>query len=308
MAEQHLIEGIHFLIADGKVRPIVRGGEGPEPVVIDTPPVDAPVDAPTDAAPADPEPVVDPTLDWPEDARSLVTKLKDENVRYKERFRPWEQASDGISAEDQTFYREFLDDVKSGDPDRLTPLAGRMRTTLDTLSPAQQEALADATEAAAAEADDFDPYDKIQLDARISERAEALFDERQKAAEAEREVADWQTKIAERAKVLAVETGITGMGDPTSAAHATLLWVASRQFSHVGDPMERLNQAAGAIRDERMREAQALLKTKAADAATPASPPEGQEPSGRKPPLTMQDAAKAAAARVEAVMRGEVGT
>lgn len=263
-------------------------------------------DAPpaADAAPPEAPPWEGKT---PEELWNRNDELIKENTKYKERYRPWEQATEGLDQSDVDFYRDFLVAVKSGDQARLAEIAPVMRQVLDTLTPAQQAALTGAAEAAAEE---FDPFDVKQMDARIETRAKALLDadrkEREQEQAVERALNDMNTRLSDLAKPDSDGgVGIPGLADPTSPDYGVVLWMAQndKSLSDIGDPMERLEKAAQRYRDHLDERAQELLKAKSTGDPVPASPQAGQ-PSGSKAPSTFEESKAAGAARLDAILAG----
>jgi hypothetical protein len=237
---------------------------------------------------------------WPEEARNLVGKLKDENVKYKERWRPIEERFEGLDDADRDSYLSFLDDLRSGDPDRTRHAAGWMRQVLDHLSPAEQAAVAAAAEEGAEAADDFDPFDRSNIERLVDERAQSLIDQREAAAREAQQLEQAKAQIESTAKGL-------GYDDPDSAAYAHLLFVAHRQHGDVADVTERLGKAHETIQADLDRRAQEYLRRKQADANAPAAPADAVAPTGRTKPMTLDDAADSARQRIDSILGGRVG-
>lgn len=289
-------------------------GGGAAPVSPAEPAATAP-DAPPageTAPPAAPPEAIPETPPWegktPEELWKLNDDLRGENLRYKERYRPWEEVTDGLDQADVDFYRDFLGAVKAGDQQKLAQIAPVMRQVLDTLSPAQQAALADAAEAAAEE---FDPFDPKQMDARIEARAKALLEADREAQKQEAAIQQALTDMNSRMSELAKAddqggVGIAELADPTSPEYATVLWMVKNDadLQSIGDPMERLGKAAQKYRDRLDQRAQELLKAKSAGDPAPASPQMGAQPSGSKVPRTMDEARASGARRLDAILAG----
>lgn len=291
-------------------------------VVTDAPPApgtDAPAAPPaadTTTPPAPDAPAGDAPPPWEgktvEELWKLNTDLKDENVRYKERFRPWEEAAGDLHEDDQRFYREFLGAVRTGDQARLAELTPQMRKALDALTPAQQEALADAADAAAGDgADDLDPLDPsftTKLQDKINRTAEQMLDARDQKRTQEQAVQKALDDMNAHLRLLAddPDVAIPEIGDPTSEDYAHVLWIAKNnpKVSGIGDPMERLTAAAKAYRETLDRRAQALLEAKVAADAGTALPTNGEPPSGRKQPANLRDAKASAAERLDRIALG----
>lgn len=294
------------------------GGAGPLPDASPAEPAGtAPVDAPAGEAPIDDG--TPPPPPWegktPEELWNRNGELIKENTSYKERYRPWEQVTEGLDPEDVTFYREFLGAIKSGDQEALRTMGATMREVLDRLSPAEQAKALDQLEAAQEE---FDPFDRAQVEKLAEQKALALIEAREKEARERQAVEDATRQMNDHLAGLAKSdddggVGIPELADPTSPEYATVLWMAERtpELKAIGDPMERLTKAAQQYRDRLDERAQALLKAKSAADVVPATPQAGNAPSGSKTPTTMEEARRSAAARIEKLALGSeqsVGT
>lgn len=299
------------------------GGTGAPPPEVASPAPEAPSPepppgeaAPTADAPSDGAP---PPPPWegktPEELWRRNEELIKENAAKKERYRPWEEVTEGLDPADVDFYRDFLGAVKSRDEAKLAELAPLMRQALDHLSPAQQQQVADAIEAAEEE---FDPFDRAQVEKLAEQKALALIEQREQQREHDRQVqqalTDMNNRLAELAKPDADGgVGIPELADTTSPEYATVLWMAKNdpEVASIGDPMERLGKAAQKYRDRLDERAQALLKAKSAEASAPASPQSGSTPGGPKVPKDMAAARQSAAARLDKLILGSeqsVGT
>lgn len=290
-------------LPNGRVYPHVSGGSDtqtspdpatPEPGLPDGVPAADEVVAGAEVAEAD------PAADWPEEARTLVGKLKDENVRYKERWRPIEERLSGLPDADRDSFLDFLADLRSGDPTRTGHAAGWMRQVLDHLSPAEQAEVAAAVEAGQDAAEEFDPFDRTNIEKLIEEKATTLLDQREAARHEERQLEDAKRQIESTARDLGYE-------DPESAAYAHLLFVAHRQHGDVADVTARLAKAHETIQNDLDRRAQEYLRRKQADANAPAAPADAVAPTGRTTPTTLDDAARSAAQRIDSILGGAVG-
>lgn len=266
---------------------------------------DAAAGAPPEGAPTADAPAPAPAPEaapWegktPEELWKASEKIREESISYKERFRPWEQVVGDMHPTDQTTIREFLTALNSRDPQRIAQEAARMRASLDALSPAQQQAVVDAAGQAAAAAPEYDPYDATQVDQRVEKLLEQRLGERDKAQAQERAIADAQVKMGERAKELADKHKIADLGDPQSAIGRLLYITANDQFQTEQDPMVRLDLAAQHIEEILGKRAQELLKAKGADAAPSPAPADAGQPTGAVKPRTMEDAKRAAEARI----------
>ena len=282
------------------------------------PPADAPTsatpspgDAPAPAAPSPgdaPSPSEAPVPTDPGELSALVTKLHDENIRYKERFRPWEQRVGSLHPQDSAFILDFIDAIYSPDQNRATGAVAQMRAALDQLSPAQQEQVKEAVADAAEHRDDFDPYDPTAIDDRVKQQLESVLAERDEAAAYERAVEQAQRQMADHARDLADQHGIPDFADARTKWGRLLYMTAHNDFPSEQDPMVKLDLAAQAIEEDLRRSGQELLKAKTADASPSPVPADAAEPSGVKKPKDLTDARKAAAARIDKIMAGEVGT
>lgn len=244
----------------------------------------------------------------PEELWNRNGELIKENTAYKERYRPWEQAAEGLDPQDAEFYREFLGAIKTQDAEKLSVMVPQMRQALDALSPAQQKALETAAEEVI---EDFDPFDRSQVEKLAEQKALAIIEERERAREQEQAVqkalSDMNTEMGRLAKPESEGgVGIPEIGDPSTPEYATVLWMAKNDpdLASTGDPMERLGKAAQKYRDRLDERAQALLKAKTADAA-PASPQAGHAPSGSRTPKDLDEARRSA---LERVTKFDLGT
>lgn len=265
-------------------------GDAPAPAT-GPPPGDAPDAVPTD----------------PGELSALVTKLRDENIRYKERFRPWEQSVGNLHPADSAFILDFVGALYSGDEERAAAAVTNMRAALDQLSPAQQQQVKAAIAEASPEPE-FDPYDPANIDERVKTQLEAALNERDEAAAYERAVDAAQARMADHAKELADQHGISDFGDARTKLGRLLYMTAHNDFPDERDPMVKLDLAAQAIEEDLRKQGQALLKAKTADAAPSPVPADAGEPSGTKKPRDLAEANKAAAERLDKILSGQVGT
>lgn len=253
--------------------------------------------------------------------RSVLERHSREAKSYRERYQPIAKAMKALHPDDAAGFVQFLEAMNSGDPQLQAEAATWMREVLDHVSPAQAAAMEAATQAATGQpnpaqqtpgqkppADDFDPFDPAAIDARIEAKAREMLERQQAEAAEAAAVAQARTQLETRAKELAAEHGIAEMGDPTTPEFALLLFSANQLADSIEDPMVRLDKAAEAIRERFAAQGQAILKAKATDAGPSPAPPEGGTPGGTRQPQTLDDAATAAAARIDAVLRGEAGT
>lgn len=273
---------------------------------------EAPTPSPGGDSPAPPAPP--PSGDAPEsvptdpgELSALVTKLRDENIRYKERFRPWEQSVGNLHPSDSAFILDFVDALYSGDSDRTATAVTNMRAALDQLSPAEQAQVKQAIAEASPEPE-FDPYDPKNIDERVRTQLDQALEERDKAQAYERAVDQAQARMADRAKELATEHGIADFGDARTKLGRLLYMTAHNDFPDERDPMVKLDLAARAIEEDLRKQGQALLKAKTADAAPSPVPADAGEPSGTKKPRDLAEANKAAAERLDKILSGQVGT
>lgn len=280
------------------------------PVAPAEPAAPAPAPAPTDAAPGAPvaDPAAPPPAPWegksPEELWSLNEKLREENVKYKERFRPAEQALGGWHPDDQQFLVNAIAGLRAEDPRMRQQAAEALRGALDQLSPAEQRAVA----AAAEEGEQWDPYDPENVDQRVSK----LVDQRLSAERAERQqqeaVADAQKRMESRATELASKHGIPQLGDASSPLGRLLYMTAFNSFPDEPDPMARLDLAAAEISKDLQLRAQDILKAKSADAGPSPAPADAVEPSGSTKPSSMSEARESAKKRLDTILRGQPGT
>lgn len=315
---------------DGKQLYAVRGGsdagavDAPSAGEGDagTPPADAPAGGPpvddAGAPPAGDPPAADGDdfyAGWPEAAVTAHKSLKEENVRYKERFRPFEQTFARLHEDDAEFFRGFIDAVVEGDPNVVKQYSPHVRALLDKMSPADRAVATQAIEGAAdaAEADkEFDPFDPKQVEELAEKRVQAALEERDRReaaerAERERKAAvDAATaQIVSAAATAAEEHGIPEWADPTSGLYAALVSVAHRNFPGETTVEARIAKAAEALSGEFDRRSQALLQAKVGQGSDgrPA-PQQGEPPNGQKVPTTLDEASESAMKRLEALQRG----
>lgn len=276
------------------------------------PALDPPTEAPGGEAPIDAPPPPPWEGKTPEELWNRNQELTNENADYRKKYHSWKEAAEGLAPEDVDFYRDFLVAVKNRDQAKLGELGPQMRAALDALSPAQQQALADAAEEAQEE---FDPFDRSQVEKIAEEKAQRLYEERERAREQEAAVqkalSDMNTRLSELGRPESEGgVGIPELGDPTTPEYATVLWMAKNdpEVAAIGDPMDRLGKAAQKYRDRLDERAQALLKAKSAAAATPASPQAGHTPSGSKVPKSFDEAKASADARLDKILRASQET
>lgn len=248
--------------------------------------------------------------------RSVLERHAREHKSYRERYQPIARAMNALHPEDQEGFVTFLEAMTSDDESLRATAANWMRQVLDNVSPAQAAAIEAGVAAAAAgtppaapagtpPADDgYDPFDPKSVEALVEKRLQ----ERDAKAQEEAAIASARRELEDHSKKLADEHGIPELGDPTSAEFALLLFEANKLAGDIEDPMVRLDKAAEAIRDRFARQGQALLKAKAAVGGPSPAAPEGDGPGGRTEPKSLDDAADAAAARIDKIMRGGVGT
>lgn len=273
-----------------------------------TPPAPAAPPPQQESAPAGNRPLEE----WsPQELAAHARKLQEENVKYKDRFRPWEETFGGIRQEDVDDFRGFVGDIMSRDPQRIEKAAAWMRQNLDQLSPAQQAAVQQAADAAAPAGEEFDPYDRASIDKMIEERAAAIVDDRLSAREQQQQAQQQQTQMIadmnEYATKLGKDLGIPDFADPKSLLSKTLYLTAHEdpELQSITDWKERLSAAADKVHMQRAAWAAEYLKSKSEDADTPTTPPAGEAPSGSKPPATFEDARKSALSRLS---KSEPGT
>lgn len=314
-----------WLFPDGTRLPVVEGGSDDFGAAAPAAPEPAAPEGPargddgrfTATATDDGTPPAEPPVEtppWegktPEELWGLNEKLRGENIRYVERFRPIEQTLGGLHPDDQSFFLSFMDAIRTENRVELARLAGPMRGLLDKLTPAQQAAVADAAEAAQEEWDTLDPK---QVEQRIDQRAAKLVDERFQALEQERvqreseasamrDVVRWQSEIAAEFKV-------DDFKDPQSVLGQQLLTrtniaIGGNRQADVGATMRA---CAKEIVDTLSARGQELLKAKVANADPVPAPPNG-EPSGQRQPGDMRSARKSAEERVDAILSGRVGS
>lgn len=273
-----------------------------------TPAAEAPADvAPEAEAPVVETPVTDDLDTW-DQARlaTEVRKLKAEATQKKERFRPWEEAFDGLPDTDATQFRNFVLDLKSGDAERVARGAAWMRANLDHLSPAEQAAVQDAADTASQEAggdDEFDPYDRASIEALVEEKAKAIVDARE-AARADKEIADkaiaeMNTYVAEELSKL---NGLEPLGSREHEDHAVLfdmLFTTANRLDGTLPWKDRLNAAAESIQGFLGKNGKSYMQRKSAEAEVPATPAEAEPPSGAREPRSLAEATASAKERLK---------
>lgn len=249
--------------------------------------------------------------------RSVLERHAREHKSYRERYQPIARAMNALHPEDQQGFIQFLEAMTSDDADLRTTAANWMREVLDNVSPQQAAAIQAGVQAAADNAaapaapgtppaadDGYDPFDPKSVEALVEKR----LAEREAKQREEQAIASARQELETHAKKLADEHGIPELGDPTDPLFALLLFQANSLADTIEDPMVRLDKAAEAIRDRFDSAGQALLKAKAAVGGPSPAAPEGDGPGGRTEPKSLDDAASSAAARIDKIMRGEVGT
>lgn len=246
--------------------------------------------------------------------RSVLERHAREHKSYRERYQPISKAMNALHPEDQQGFVQFLEAMTSDDPSLRSAAADWMREVLDNVSPAQAAAIEAGVQAAAGapagaqppkpEDDGYDPFDPKSVEALVEKR----LAERDAKDREEQAIAEASRQLETKASSLATEHSIPAMGDPTSAMFNLLLIEANKLAGSIEDPMVRLDKAAEAIRDMVAAEGQQLLKAKAAAGGPSPAAPEGDGPGGRTEPKSLDDAAASAAARIDKLMRGEVGT
>lgn len=277
----------------------------------ETPITDAPVSEPP---PADGGAAPDIAEDvfyngWPEPAIKAHRELKDENVKYKERFRPFEQTFGSLHEDDREFFLGFVDAVREQDSDALKQYAPHLRSYLDKMTPAEQRAVAKAVDEATEE--EYDPYDKTHVEKLAEAKATAMFAERDAADAKRREEADHKARVDEASKtiasaaaVAATEHGIPEWADTTSDLYGWLVSTAHRRFAGESSLEARMAKAAEHCTAELDRRGQELLKAKSAAAGNKPAPQGGEQPSGQKVPTTLDEASESAMKRLEALAQG----
>lgn len=278
---------------------------GAEPAAAPPPAAGAP---PQQAAPAGDRPL----SEWEKDELvAHAQKLKDENVKYKDRFRPWEQTFDGVRTEDAEMFRDFIGKLRSGNPQLIGEAAAWMRSELDQMSPAQAAAVQAAADDAAGPGEEFDPFDRASIEKMIDDKAAALVDERlsarEQAQQQQQQTAQLIGEMNTHVAGLGEKLGIPDFKDPKSLLSTVLYQIATDdpELQTIADPMERLTAAADKVHLQRATWAKDMLQSKSEDADSPTTPPAGEAPSGSKPPATFEDARKSALSRLS---KSEPGT
>jgi hypothetical protein len=246
--------------------------------------------------------------------RTVLERHAREHKSYRERYQPIARAMNSLHPEDQQGFVQFLEAMTSDDPALRATAASWMREVLDNVSPAQAAAIEAGVQAAADGTrppgtpppgdDGYDPFDPASVEKLVEKR----LSERDAKQREEQAIAQARQELEGHAQKLAGEHSIPELGDPTSPEFALLLFQANKLADTIEDPMVRLDKAAEAIRDRFATQGQALLKAKAAAGGPSPAAPEGDGPGGRTEPKSLDDAADAAASRIDKIMRGEVGT
>lgn len=248
--------------------------------------------------------------------RTVLERHAREHQSYRERYQPIARAFNVLHPDDQQGFVAFLEAMTSEDAGLRAQAADWMRAVLDNVSPAQAAAIQAGADAAAglpagqqppAPAGDFDPFDPDAIEKLVTARLEAALAERDDKASQEAMVEQAQRQMQDHAKGLAESTGIAGFGDPTSTEFGLLLLEAQRLSPTIEDPIVRLDKAAELIQERFSSAAQQLLKAKGSDGAPSPAAPDGGAPAGVKKPSTLDEAADAAATRIDAILRGEPG-
>lgn len=299
-------------LPSGRTGWVIRGGS--DTMGADTAPAEPA--APTE--PAATEPVADATPQpaapmSPEEQAKLIEKLQKENVRYKERFRPYEQAFDGVPAETAAVIGQFTRMLMSGDPTQVAEAAKWMRDNLDGLSPVEQQAVqaaADAASGAAGGDDEFDPFDRAAIDKLIEEKAAKLVDqrlrERDERAAAEQEITERRSQMDAVASELAKEFELPGLGVKGSEENE-LLWLLAAKGDRSIPWQENLRAAAEKVQAFIADRSKQYLQRKSADADAPAAPPAGGAPTGNRKPSTISEASASALERLAKISDGRPG-
>lgn len=297
--------------------PIAAPPAAPAPAAAPAAPP-APAPAPAPAPGEDAWETTDPAdfATWPDPAKDYVQRLRTEAKTRREQLtalKPYQDTFSTLHEQDAAFFRDFITALQTRDPAKIQPFAGPLRELLDTLTPAQQKAVAAAAEQATDPA--FDPYDTDALDKRLEAKLEErLSAERTERAQAdqqrdlERQTQEWLVKMGDKAKLLATSHGIEEFGDPTSDLGRLLYVVAHNKFSSESDPLKRLELAAQSIEETLGSSAQKLLKAKTADAAPSPAPADAGGPTAAKKPGDLTAASKSARERIDKIFAGEVGT
>lgn len=296
-------------LESGRTGWVIGGGDGPEGEGGAAAPEPAADPAPEPAA-AEPEPAApaaeaDPYEGWDEAKfRAEHARLKKENVSYKERFRPYEQAFDGVDVATATNLASFAKALGSDDPKQVQAAVTWMQDALKSATPAEAEAIQEVADAATGQEgdDEFDPFDReaIRKLAREEATAEAtrIAEEREAARQKAETDANVAREMDEFVAELADTHDIPELKDSKSREFGLLFQEAGRL-----DPelpwKDRLSAAAENVIGWRNELAQKYLTRKSAEADVPASPPEGGEPSGTTPPRTIKDATKSAEERLK---------
>lgn len=303
----------------GRTGWIIRGGS--DTMGAETPPADA--STPSDPAPAapaaDPTPTpsqeADPYEGWDvEKFKAEHAKLKGENVKYKERFRPYEQAFDGIDPAVASSLGQWSRMIMSSVPAERAEARAWMERQLEGLSPkeaaAVKEAAGAAVEAAGGDEDDFDPYDRKTVEALADERAaaavKAALDERDQREAQERSIADLRKDFDAEAESLAKELKFPELADQKSW-QAERMWAIAAKGDSSVPWKENLRAAAEQVMADIAKASQEYIKRKSAEADAPAATPEGGAPSGSRTPKTREEARKSAIERLGKLGVGQSG-
>lgn len=301
-------------LPSGRTGWVLRGGS--DTMGAEAPPAaDAPAQpdpAPAEAAADAPTPTPSAPMSAEEQAK-LIEKLQKENVRYKERFRPYEQAFDGVPPETARAIGQFTRMLLSGDAEQVKEAAKWMRENLDGLSPVEQQAVqaaADAASEAAGGDDDFDPFDRSAIDKLIEEKAAKLVDqrlkERDERAAAEQSTAELRTQMDAEAESLAKELELPGLGVKGSEENE-LLWLLAAKGDRSVPWQENLRAAAERVQAFIADRSKQYLQRKTADADAPAAPPGGGAPSGTRKPTSIEEASASALERLAKTADGRPG-
>lgn len=263
-----------------------------EPPTASDPPPDA-----GGAPPPEPPPWEGKT---PEELWTHSDKLHKENVAYKERFRPFEEALGWFHDDDRQFILNVFNGLRSDNPEARAEAAAAMRQAMDVMSPAQKAAVADAVE----QDPEFDPYNPENIDKRAAQIVEQRLAEESK----KREQADVQRQALERlsskARSIAESSGVADFGDPSTVLGRMLVLSATNDFPDEPSMDAKLERAAERIQQDLAERSQELLQRKTAAAGPSPVPAAAAEPSGVTKPKTFADASKSAEDRIEAALRG----
>jgi hypothetical protein len=308
-------------LESGRTGWLIRGGS--DTMGADAPAAGTEASAPVDSPPAPdgPEPdapvVADkrPYEEWSqEELIREARKNQQQATKLKERFRPYEQAFDGIPTESVEMIGTFTRMIFSGDPEQVSEATAWMRREMDGLTPAEQAAVqgaADAASTAAGGDDDFDPFDRAAVEKLADDRAaaavKAALEERDAQQTRQEKVAETRTKMDEQASELAKKLGMPELGVKGSEENEFLWMLVSRSPRGVGWE-EALPAAAEKVQGMFAKHGQAYMQRKTAEADAPAASPEGEAPSGSKTPKTRKEAAESAKARLERLAQGVTGT